>query len=96
MMVVTAILKAKAGKEEELIGEMKSLVKAVKENEPGALDYTFHRSQKDPSAFMIYEKYKDGEAFQAHATAPHFQEAAKKLPNLLDGGMAIEMYAVVE
>jgi quinol monooxygenase YgiN len=74
---------------------MKVLAKAVKEKEPGALEYVFHRSQKNPAMFMVYEKYKSGEAVQAHMTAPHFQEAAKKLTHLLEGGMNIDTYIVI-
>ena len=96
MVVISAVLKVKAGKEETLVEEMKALAKAVKENEPDTLDYVLHRSQKDPLTFMIYEKYKSGQAVQAHMTSAHFQAAAKKFPELLDGGMAIEMYDVIE
>ena len=96
MLVIVATLKAQSGKEDELVAVMTDLVKAVRENEPGALDYTFHRSQKDASTFMVYEKYKDGEAMQAHMAAPHFQEAGKKMGALLEGGLGIETFEVVE
>lgn len=95
MMVVVATMKAKAGKENELIESMTKLVKAVKEKEPGALEYAFHRSHKDPAVFMVYERYESGEAFQAHMKAAHFIETAKKLPELLDGATAIDTYSVV-
>ena len=96
MTVIMATLKAKAGKEDELMLIVKGLAKAVREKEPGNLEYVFHRSLKDPSMFMFYEKYQSGEALQAHMKAPHFQEAAKKLPPLLEGGINIEMYNVVD
>ena len=95
MIVIVAILRAKAGKEEQLVENMRALVRSVREKEPGNLDYVFHRSQKDPAVFMVYEKYKSGEAVQAHMAAPHFQEAAKKFPQLLEGGINIEMYNVI-
>ena len=95
MIVIVATMKAKAGKENELMENVKGLTKAVREKEPGNLEYVFHRSQKDPSVFMFYEKYQSGDAVRAHMTAPHFQDAAKKLPQLLDGGMSIETYEVL-
>ncbi len=95
MIVISANLVAKSGKEDELISVMKELVEAVKQNEEGALEYTFHRSKKDPSLFMVYEKYKDGDAFQAHAGSAHFQAAAGKLKDLLEGGLGIEAYEVI-
>ena len=96
MIVIVATMKAKSGKEDELISLMKELVKAVRENEPGALDYTFHRSHKDASSFLVHERYKDGEAMQAHMAAPHFQEAAGKMGELLEGGLGIETFDVIE
>ena len=95
MIVITAVLTAKAGKEDELIEAMKGLVKKVRENEPGAIEYAFHRSQKDPSVFMVYERYQDGDAVKAHMTAPHFQAAAAKFGDLLDGGMGLETYQMI-
>lgn len=95
MVVITAILKAKEGKADDLIAGMMGLTEAVKANEPGCLEYVLHRSQKDPLVFMVYEKYKDGEAVTAHMKAPHFQEAAKGFPEILAGGMTVEMYEVV-
>ena len=95
MIVITAAMRAKEGKEDELIELMKGLCAAVRENEPGALDYTFHRAKNDPSLFMVYERYKDGEAMQAHMGSKHFQEAAGKLAGLVEGGLGLETYEVV-
>lgn len=96
MIVITAVMRAKKGKEDELIAAMKDLVAAVKKNEPGALDYTFHRARNDASLFMVYEKYKNGEAMKAHMGSAHFQGAAKKFGELLEGGLGIETYEVIE
>jgi len=96
MIVITATLQAKSGKEDELIAVVKDLAEKVRENEPGTLEYTFHRSKKASSSFMFYEKYKDGEAVQAHMASPHFQEAGKKLADLLEGGLGLETYEVIE
>lgn len=95
MIAVTATFKTKQGREEEFIAEMKQLAKSVKDNEPGAIDYTIHRSQKSQSVFLIYEKYESDGALKAHMAAPHFQNAAKKLPELLDGPMQLDVYEIV-
>ena len=96
MIVIVATLKAKAGKEEGIIRNMNALVKAVRINEPGNMEYVFHRSLKTPAVFMVYEKYKSGEAVQSHMSAKHFQDAARKFPETLDGAMTIETYSVIE
>jgi len=95
MIVLAATMRAKAGKEEEFVAVMSGLVKAVRANEPGALDYTLHRSKKDARTFLVYEKYRDQAAMTAHMTSAHFQEASKKLKELVEGAMGLEMYEVV-
>lgn len=96
MIVIVANLKAKPGKENELIEVMKNLTADVRAKEPDTLDYVLLRSQKDPLQFLVYEKYRSGDAMKAHLTAPHFQDAAKKLAPILDGGLKAESYNVVE
>ena len=96
MIVIAANLKAKPGKENELIEVMKKLAAAVRSREPDTLDYVLLRSQKDPLQFLVYEKYRSGDAMKAHLTSPHFQDASKKLALILDGGLKAESYNVVE
>jgi len=96
MVVICATIRAASGKDDELIAMMKDLAAKVLENEEGALDYRFHRSQKDPSMFMVYERYASPEAMQAHMSSPHFQEASKKFGGLVEGGLGLEVYEVVE
>ena len=96
MIALAANMRAKAGKEEELAAVMSGLVKAVRAAEPGALAYTLHRSLKDPRAFLVYEKYRDQAALNAHLTSAHFQEASRKLKDLVDGAPGLEMFEVVE
>ncbi len=95
MIVICAQMRAKAGKEDELIAIMQELSSAVEKNEPDTLVYTFHRSKRDPNLFMVYEKYKTGEAMQAHMTSAHFQESAAKLGELMAGGLSLEAYDIV-
>jgi quinol monooxygenase YgiN len=44
--------------------------------EPGNLDFVALRSTEDPDAFVLYERYTDREAFEAHLASPHFQGIA--------------------
>jgi len=96
MIVIAANLKAKPGKENELIGVMKELSAAVRSSEPDTLDYVLLRSQKDPLQFLVYEKYRSGDAMKAHLVSPHFQAASKKLALILEGGLKAESYNVIE
>ena len=81
-MIITARLKAKAGKEHKMEQLLTDMVKKVA-TEPGALAYTIHRSAVDPTVFMIYEKYTDKEAFAFHAKSPHFAELGGSLGEIL-------------
>jgi quinol monooxygenase YgiN len=54
--------------------------------EPGNLDYRAFRDPKDPSVFVLFERYTDEAAFDAHRATPHFEKwlAGQVLPNLED------------
>ena len=95
MIVISATLRVKEGKEDQFIEMMKELVQKVKDNEPGAIDYILHRSKADQQLFMVYERYKDGDAVSAHMTSEHFQAASGKMKDLLEGGLGIESYEVI-
>ena len=44
--------------------------------EPGNLDFVALRSFEDPDAFVLYERYADADAFEAHTASPHFEGIA--------------------
>ena len=90
-MIVVAKIKAKSGEEEKMEKAFLDIIPKV-EQEEGTLVYTLHRSQKDPTVFLFYEKYKDKDALKAHSSTPHFQELFGILAPLLDGNPEIEMY----
>ena len=90
-MIIVASLKAKNGKEEEMGKVLREMVGKV-EKEEGTLIYTLHRSQKDPTQFMLYERYKDKDALDLHSSTPYFKEMLSVMGPLLDGAPGIEMY----
>ncbi len=57
-----------AGRVEEALRKMVSPTRA----EPGNLDYQVFRDPGDPSRFVLFERYADEAAFDAHRAAPHF------------------------
>ena len=90
-MIVTAKISAKSGEDEKLEKALKDFVPKVKQEE-GTLVYTVHRSKNDPTKFLIYEKYKDMDAFVHHSQTPHFKELGGLLATLIGGTPEIEMY----
>jgi quinol monooxygenase YgiN len=83
MIVFTATLKAKPGKEKELEDALVHMVSEV-QNEEGALVYILHRVKDTPGLFTFYEKYKDQSAWEFHDLTPHMNALLKKLEFLLD------------
>jgi quinol monooxygenase YgiN len=90
-MIVVAKLKAKSGDEAKMEGALRDMVAKVAQEE-GTLTYTLHRSQKDPSLFLFYEKYVDGAALKTHSSTPYFKKLFGALQAMLDGEPEIEMY----
>lgn len=90
-MIVIAKLKAKSGEESKMADALRAMVSKV-EKEEGTLVYTLHQAQNDPTQFLFYEKYADGEALKAHSSTPYFKELFGTLKPLLDGAPEIEMY----
>lgn len=91
MLVVTAVIKAKAGMEQEVENAIKAIIPKV-EAEEGTLTYTLHRAKKDPTKFLFYEKYTGKEALGLHASTPYFKELFAKINPMLDGAMTVDMY----
>ena len=90
-MIVVAKLKAKSGEEEKMEEALRGMVAKVAQEE-GTLTYTLHRSQKDPSLFLFYEKYVDDAALKTHSSTPYFKELFGALQSMLYGAPKIEMY----
>ncbi len=91
MIVVAAKLKAVEGKGVELEREFRKLVPVVLK-EPGTVSYTVHRKADAPNEFLIYEKYKDGDAFKFHMSTDYFKAFSKSIAPLLDGRAEIGIY----
>jgi len=91
MLVVVAVMKAKAGMEQEFEQELKNIIPQV-ETEKGTLMYTLHRHKKEAGKFLFYEKYTDKEALKEHSSTPHFTALFGKIGPMLDGSPVIEMY----
>jgi quinol monooxygenase YgiN len=64
--------------------------------EPGNLDFVALRSTEDPDAFVLYERYTDREAFEAHQASPHFEGIAVAQIRPLLSDRTVEFCQVVE
>jgi quinol monooxygenase YgiN len=66
---------ANEGEEEKVEGLIRDLAAASRE-EPGVIHYQGHRDPEDPRAFLMYEAYRDEDAFKAHGETDHFKSLA--------------------
>ena len=84
MVVLAVTWMAKVGRVAETAAIFEKLT-AESRKEPGGVMYQVHKHKTDPRRFFVYEQYKDDAALEAHRTAPHFLQLAKKdLPKLGD------------
>jgi quinol monooxygenase YgiN len=61
--------------------------KAIKETrkEKGCLAYELNRSSKTPTQYMMYERWKNVAALEAHLKTDHITSLLKEIGELLDG-----------
>ena len=84
MVVLAVTWMAKSGKEAE-VADLFSKLTAESRKEAGCAMYQVHRHRTEPRKFFIYEQYKDDTALEAHRSASHFLQFAKKdLPKIAD------------
>jgi quinol monooxygenase YgiN len=69
--VVIAQYRAREGESERVAAALAEMVEPTR-SEPGNLDYQVFRDPADPSLFVLFERYADAEAFDAHRATPHF------------------------
>jgi len=81
-VAVTARVRAKEGRAEELSAAFRPLVEQA-EKEPGTLLYAVNRSTDDPHLFWVYELYTDGDAFAAHSGSDAMAAAGPVLGELI-------------
>ena len=84
MVVLVVTWMAKAGHEAEVATVFSKLTEESRK-EPGCVMYQVHRHKTEPRRFFIYEQYKDDAALEAHRTAAHFlQYARRELPKVAE------------
>ena len=88
VLTVTAHMRAKPGREQDLREALESLV-APTAQEDGYVNYDLHQGVEDPAVFFFYENWTSPEALDAHLAAPHLEQFVGIMDDLLDGGLSI-------
>jgi quinol monooxygenase YgiN len=94
MLTVIAKVRAKPGREEDVLAELLKLVEETRK-EDGCLNYDLHRSQTEPAVFMFYENWTDRAALDSHAASPHMKAWGTKQPEMLAHGVEISLFDMV-
>lgn len=72
------------GREQEIVQLFETFVPKVR-NEPGNLDFHFHSVANSKNEFVLYERWKNQEALNAHNKLESTKEIVRRLENVLDG-----------
>jgi len=91
MIHVVAVVTAKPGKREEILGHFRANVPAVRA-EKGCIEYgpavdaenaLGFQARVGADTFLVIEKWESMEALKAHAAAPHMAAYAAKVKDLI-------------
>ena len=78
--------------EEETVAELLVGLTELVRAEPGCLEFAPHRLADEPSRFIVYEVYRDDDAFAAHIAAPYGREFNTRLaPLIVEDGSQLTM-----
>lgn len=73
MFVVVAQWQVRAGHEDDVAAILGELIPATRA-EPGCVMFTANRSLDDPRRFILYERFRDRAAFEAHTSSVIFRD----------------------
>ncbi|MDR1160023.1 MAG: antibiotic biosynthesis monooxygenase [Syntrophomonadaceae bacterium] len=93
MLLVTAKVKVKEGKQKDFIEQTKSLLETTRK-EAGNISYNLFSKTDDETSFIFVEEWESNEALNAHAKAPHFAVFGDVLKAIGDGKADIKVYTV--
>src|SRR3954449_4176764 len=74
MFSLVVQMEIRPGRREEFLAGMAANAAASVREEPGCLRFDICSVDGDEHRFVLYELYRDADAFAAHKTAPHFAQ----------------------
>jgi (4S)-4-hydroxy-5-phosphonooxypentane-2,3-dione isomerase len=74
MFSLVVQMEVRPGRREEFLAGMAANAEASVRDEPGCLRFDVCSVDGDENRFLLYELYRDAEAFAAHKASPHFAE----------------------
>jgi len=89
MYGLSAILKARKGKEQILEKALRDIVEHVARYEAGTIEYYVGRDLSDPTVFTTYERYINREAMDAHNSSAECAAFYETINPILDGDVIL-------
>ena len=74
MTVVLSVRWIARDGEADTVADILRRVAPLTRAEPGCIQYEVHRHADDPNTFMLFERFVDEAALEAHTASPHVQE----------------------
>ena len=91
MIQINGTIRLGANASEEAIEALINMVRTSRE-EDGCYDYTFARDLADPDTLVLFERWRDQEALQAHMASAHMAEFQKVMAANPPESRDIRMY----
>ena len=87
-----ATLVIKKGCEVEFERLQKELSELTHASEPGTLVYDVIKHRNKPRTYVVYGRFKDEVAFQAHQTSPFHDRLVPPIMACVEGDMDLQMW----
>lgn len=84
MIVLTATLRARPGRREELAALLAAIADDAAD-EPGTLTFLVHTARDDEHAVVCFERYADADAMAVHREGRALQALMAAMGDLVDG-----------
>ena len=81
---------------EEFEALQRELSDITHDTEPGTLVYDFLRHREEPRTYVVYSRFQDEAAFQAHQDAPDHERLVPPILDALAEEMDLQFYDLVE
>ena len=86
-----ATLGIKQGQEAEFERLQKELSELTHAHEPGTVVYDVIKSRDKPRTYVVYARFKDEAAFQAHQVSPFHDRLVPPIMACVEGDMDLKM-----
>ena len=89
MLTITAVIRAKQGREDVVERALRAVIAEVKANEPGTVAYVVSRSTDEPAIFTTFERFVDEAAMTRHNESRAVAEFVAATRDSLEGPLIL-------